>query len=204
VVKRSKSYGQVDSLSFLDKLGQWLSVRNLSGPLKSVVKRNSLADIGAGFNAELSSPIWGHFKNVYLFDISLNQDLANPANVVVHFIEGDLEETLKKVKIELDFVIMNNLLEHIDKSVELLCDVKKNMSSGGILFINVPSWTGKIFLEFAAFRLRLSPPAEMEDHKRYYSKHELWLEIRAAGFNPSKISVKRSKFGLNTSAIVQN
>jgi hypothetical protein len=82
--------------------------------------------------------------------------------------------------------------------------VKEILAEGAVLFVNVPSWRGKIYLEFAAFQINLAPREEMEDHKRYYSKRELWLEIREAGFMPSTIKVKKSKFGLNISAIVQN
>ena len=203
-MNRHKSYGQNDDLSFLDKFGQLLSGRNLIRPLKTVVRKISLADIGAGFNANLSRPIWHQFTNVYLFDVKLNHELSKNKSQKIYFIEGDLKETLNEMKVELDFVIMNNLLEHIDEPVELLKVVKSKMRSGAILFINVPSWIGKFFLEIAAFRLQMSPAEEMEDHKRYYSKRDLWLEIRAAGFAPSKISVRTSKFGLNTSAIVQN
>jgi hypothetical protein len=70
-------------------------------------------------------------------------------------------------------------------------------SDHGILFINVLSWRGKLWLKFSAFRINLAPKEEMEDHKRYYSRKELWLEIRKAGFLPSTISIGKSKFRVN-------
>jgi hypothetical protein len=35
----------------------------------------------------------------------------------------------------------------------------------GLLLVNVPTWTGKRFLEFSAFRLGFSPKVEIDDHK---------------------------------------
>ncbi len=57
------------------------------------------------------------------------------------------------------------------------------------------------FLEFAAFRLGVSPAEEMDDHKRYYDPRDLWPMLVAAGFRPSQIRCHRHKFGLNTFAV---
>ena len=63
--------------------------------------------------------------------------------------------------------------------------------------INVPTWMGKPFLEFSAFRLGTSPALEMDDHKMYYSKRDLWPILVRAGFKPSGIRMRYHKFGLN-------
>jgi SAM-dependent methyltransferase len=203
-VKRTQSYGESQELSILDKVGQILSNRNIRRALNSVDTKNSLGDIGSGFSANITRSFWPIFAEIHLFDLSLDRKNLNsfPSNFVFH--EGDVMDTTAQVGVKLDFIVMNNLLEHVDDPIQLLAQVKKILSSGGILFINVPSWKGKFFLEKAAFVFNLAPREEMEDHKRYYSKRELWLEIRQAGFLPSKIFVKKSKFGLNVSAIVKN
>ena len=87
--------------------------------------------------------------------------------------------------------------------METLANIRTILNPGGTLFINVPSWLGKRVLEFAAFRLKLSPVEEMEDHRRYYNKRELWLELRSSGFAPSKIKIHRHKFGTNVYAVVK-
>ncbi len=74
-------------------------------------------------------------------------------------------------------------------------------SGGGVCLINVPSWRGKGWLEFSAFRLRLSPREEIDDHKCYYDPNELWPLLVSAGFRPSSIRCFRHKFGLNTFAV---
>ena len=60
---------------------------------------------------------------------------------------------------------------------------------------------GKTFLEFSAFRLGLSPKSEMDDHKMYYDKRDLWPLLVKAGFLPSAIETRYHKFGLNLFAV---
>jgi len=71
------------------------------------------------------------------------------------------------------------------------------LAPGGVVFVNVPSWWGKVFLEFSAFRLGLSPRIEMDDHKMYYDKCDLWPLLVRAGFLPSGLRLRYHKFGLN-------
>jgi hypothetical protein len=66
--------------------------------------------------------------------------------------------------------------------------------------VNVPSWRGKRYLEFSAFRLGMSPADEMQDHKAYYDPRDLWPLLVRAGFSPRDIRCVRHKFGLNTFA----
>ena len=71
------------------------------------------------------------------------------------------------------------------------------LSPGGVCLLNVPSWRGKRFLELSAFRLGLSPRDEMDDHKRYYDRRDLWPMLIEAGFARSKVKIKYHKFRLN-------
>ena len=71
----------------------------------------------------------------------------------------------------------------------------------GMCLFNVPSWRGKRFLEYSAFRLGLSPKDEMDDHKTYYDVKDLWPLLVRAGFLPSRIRCFSHKFGLNTFAV---
>ena len=201
---RERSYGHINPLSTLDKLGELLSIRQLRRGLRVVSDFEALADLGSGYSANVTKPIWSKFQRVYLFDFTLDKvGLAAEKDSIV-CIEGDIMTTTKNFSKDLNLVVLNNVLEHVEDPVVLLKQVKSNLISESVLFINVPSWRGKFFLEKAAFAFKLAPREEMEDHKRYYSKRELWLEIRKAGFMPSKISVRRSKFGLNVTAIVRS
>jgi hypothetical protein len=59
----------------------------------------------------------------------------------------------------------------------------------------------KRFVEFCAFRLGLSSPEEMDDHKMYYDSKDLWPLLRRAGFLPHNIRCFRHKGGLNAFAV---
>jgi SAM-dependent methyltransferase len=95
------------------------------------------------------------------------------------------------------------VLEHVSDAPELLRQVRRVLAPGGTALVNVPSWRGKWFLELSAFRLGLSPAAEMDDHKMYYDVRDLWPLLVAAGFRPSRIRCFPHKFGLNTFAVCQ-
>jgi ubiquinone/menaquinone biosynthesis C-methylase UbiE len=119
------------------------------------------------------------------------------------FLEGPIEETLKGIADQsIDFIVANNVIEHLTNPDSVIVEFRRIVSSNGLIYVNVPSWRGKFFLELAAFRLGLAPVEEMQDHKNYYSKNELWTLIRRSGFNPSAISVFSSKFGLNSTVVI--
>ena len=199
---RHKSYGQDSELSLLDKLGQFLSSINVKRALLKVQNFTAVADIGSGFGANISRPLWGKFDSVHIFDFKLNSLALKDQHANISFHEGDVLQTIRRNQAKFDFIILNNALEHFDAPISILSELRSMLSKKGVLFVNVPSWKGKFFLEIAAFRFNLAPFDEMEDHKRYYNKQQLWLELRNAGFLPSQIRIKSSKFGLNTSAVL--
>ena len=80
--------------------------------------------------------------------------------------------------------------------------VGRLLRPGGVLLVNVPTWRGKRFLEFSAFRLGLSPKVEMDDHRMYYDKRDLWPLLVRAGFQPSRIRLFYHKFGLNLFGVI--
>ena len=198
---RGASYGETSGLSLLDKLGQLLNQRRLQKSQRLVHEKIKLADIGCGFDSTLSKPIWNNFQEVHLFDLSINSSFESCIKIKLHV--GDIMETTRMTNSNYDFVICNNVLEHLDFPVNLLRQLYNNMHEGSILFITVPSWRGKFFLEMAAFKFNAAPKFEMEDHRRYYDKWDLWREIRSAGFMPSKTKVSSIKFGLSINAVVK-
>ena len=201
---RNQSYGQSQPLSLLDRFGQFLSIRELRKGIKSLSEFRTLADVGSGYSGNITKPIWDKFEYVYLFDFKLDKDRLISTTAAIHCIEGDVIDTTKEFSNQTNLVVLNNVLEHVIDPVLLLSQLKSTLSHRGVLFINVPSWRGKFFLEKAAFVFSLAPKEEMNDHKRYYSKRELWLEIREAGFLPGNIKIKKSKFGLNITACIRH
>jgi 2-polyprenyl-3-methyl-5-hydroxy-6-metoxy-1,4-benzoquinol methylase len=117
-------------------------------------------------------------------------------------VTGVLPEVLHQIdSASLDAVICNNVLEHLWDRQSLAAHVRRVLRPNGRAFINVPSWRGKWFLETAAFRLGLTSRFEIDDHKAYFDRHELWKLLVESGFRPSEIRCRSHKFGLNTYAV---
>jgi 2-polyprenyl-3-methyl-5-hydroxy-6-metoxy-1,4-benzoquinol methylase len=196
---REKSFGQDYRNTLVDQLGIWLSFRQVKRWVKSF-EGMVVADIGCGYHARLSRHVLRQgAKQVLVSDVSLSGSLKELDRICA--IEGDLVECVKDAdQNSFDVVFCISVLEHLWNYDEVMEHLYRMIRPGGILLVNVPSWRGKFFLEFSAFRLGFSPPHEMDDHKIYFDVKDLWPMLVRAGFRPSKINCYRHKFGLNTFA----
>jgi SAM-dependent methyltransferase len=139
-------------------------------------------------------------RSALLVDLALAEDLKRHPKVKA--IEAPLLGVLPELEAEsLDIVLCLSVLEHLWEPEEAVRQFRRILAPGGVAVLNVPSWLGKPFLEFAAFRLGVSPAEEMNDHKAYYDPRDLWPMLVRAGFRPSMIRCHRHKFGLNTAAV---
>ena len=196
---RSQSFGQSHQLGPVDKLGIWLSQRKIRSLIPSY-RDLAIADLGCGYNALLVRQVLGDVRQAVLVDVALAPDLKTEQKV--NAIEGTMPDALGVISdASLDVIVCNNVLEHLWEPLTMLREIHRILAPGGSLFVNVPSWRGKWFLEFSAFRLGLSPAAEMNDHKMYYDPSDLWPLLVRAGFLPQRIRTGFQKFGLNTFAI---
>jgi SAM-dependent methyltransferase len=159
-----------------------------------------VADLGCGYQAAFARTVLDEAAHVSLMDVSLAPDLKRHPNVTA--IEGRLPEALIALpSASVDVLLCVSVLEHLWEPVRALVEFRRILAPGGVCLLNVPSWRGKWFLEFSAFRLGLSPSAEMDDHKMYYNTRDLWPLLVQAGFRPSGIRCFSHKFGLNTFAV---
>lgn len=195
---RDAAFGQSRPLTPIDRLGVWLSARSLrrhAGPLAG----RDVGDFGCGFEATYARNLVGLARSVTLVDVALARDLHDLPGV--RAIEGDITQVLGELPGAcLDVILCVSVLEHLWEPVAALVEFRRLLRPGGVCLVNVPSWLGKRFLEFSAFRLGLSPAAEMDDHKTYYDPKDLWPMLRRADFLPHDISCSRTKLGLNTFA----
>ena len=194
---RAESYGQSAALTPVDRLGVWLSARQLHRQARFEGKR--VGDFGCGFQAAFCRTILDAARHVTLVDVALADDLRSHPKITA--IEGGLPESLARIPGgALDVVLCVSVLEHLCEPLAALLEFRRLLAPGGVCLVNVPSWRGKFFLELAAFRLGLSPGGEMDDHKMYYDVRDLWPLLVRAGFRPSRIRCFPHKFGLNTFA----
>ena len=193
---RAASFGEGYRLSYVDRLGTWLSSRRLKSVLGNV-RDATLTDIGCGYDARFGMSMIDETASLIAVDVSLSPTVRSHPRVFG--IVGQVPAALGQIATgSVRCVVMNSVLEHLDEPIETLRELRRIADpTQGVVFVNVPTWLGKRALEMSAFRLGLSPVAEIDDHRRYYSTRELWTSLRAAGFLPSETKVRLHKFGLN-------
>jgi SAM-dependent methyltransferase len=198
--RMDQSYGQ-QGLSLADRLGVWLSQRAIRRHLPA---RNNLEvlELGCGYRAAQLIALGPKLKRGIGVDFQIAPELHALEGFTFH--EGTIEEALPKLASErMDAVMLISVLEHLAEPDSVIHAAWRLLRPSGLLLINVPTWLGKRFLEFSAFRLGLSPKVEMDDHKMYYGKRDLWPILVRAGFKPSQIRLRYHKFGLNLFAVAQ-
>lgn len=193
------SFGK-DKLTFIDHFGVYLSLRTLR---KYLPKHKNLhvLDLGCGYHATLLSALSSRIQRGTGVDFQIHPDVKKISNL--NFIESSIENVFPQLQTSADVIFLMSILEHVSDPLALLEKCYALLNDHGTLFINVPTWRGKFFLEFSAFKLGLSPACEMEDHKMYYDKRDLWPLLVKSGFKPSRIKLKYHKFGLNLFAILK-
>jgi len=193
-------YGQT-RLGLVDRLGAWLSQRAIARELPDRTDLEVL-ELGCGFRAAQLVALHRRLRRGVGVDFQLAPELAALQKFVFH--QGSIEETLPILTSErFDAVMLISVLEHLRDPLSVIEAVYHLLKPFGMLLINVPTWRGKSFLEFSAFRLGLSPKVEMDDHKMYYDERDLWPMLVRAGFKPSLIRVRHHKFGLNLFAVAR-
>jgi SAM-dependent methyltransferase len=198
VQTRSQSFEEGHRLTLVDRFGIWLSRRQIRRWVPDLSGK-AIGDFGCGYQARLARSVLGQVAKAFLADVSLAPDLAAEPRVVA--VQGPLPASLRAIPdASLDVALCISVLEHLAEPDAMLREMFRVLKPGGTALVNVPSWRGKTYLEFSAFRLGLSPAAEMDDHKTYYDVRDLWPMLVAAGFRPSRIRCFPHKFGLNTFA----
>jgi len=195
---RDASFGQKHEPTLVDRFGVWLSARQIRRFVPSL-RNLDVADLGCGYQAAFTRTVLDQVASATLIDVALADDLKQHSKV--RAFEGGLQETLITLPDRsFDLVMIVSVLEHLWEPLQALQQIRRTLRPGGTCLVNVPSWRGRRYLEFSAFKLGLSPAAEMDDHKTYYDVPDLWPLLVRAGFLPSEIQCFSHKFGLNTFA----
>jgi SAM-dependent methyltransferase len=197
---RKEAYGQ-QRLTWVDRFGVWLSKRRI---VRYLPRRGDLSvlDLGCGYQATMLRALLPTIG----FGVGVDVSISPEARAVekLSFMASPIEAALPELEDgRFDLVLLISVLEHLWEPLPILEHCRRVLRPGGLLLVNVPTWRGKFFLEFSAFRLGLSPALEMDDHKMYYNKPDLWPMLVRAGFKPSHLRLHYHKFGLNLFAVAQ-
>ena len=191
---RRAAFGRYGT-SPLDRCGVWLSSRAIRRrlPNRSDLR---LLDLGCGYHATLLRTFLPRLEEGVGIDFGISDEVRRIPRL--SFLEGEIEDHLPRLpSSRFDVVLLISVLEHLAEPLPVLRHCRRTLCRRGILLINVPTWWGKGLLEFSAFRLGASPAAEMNDHKMYYDKRDLWPLLVKAGFRPADIRLRYHKLGLN-------
>lgn len=182
-------------LTSADRFGVWLSQRAI---FRHLPRRGDLdiLELGCGFGAKNLLALKPRARRAVGVDYQISD--AAKRTVGMEFIEGTIEGSMALLAASsFDVILFISVLEHLSEPTLVLQGCHERLRPGGLLLVNVPTWMGKVFLEFSAFRLGTSPKIEMDDHKMYYDKRDLWPLLVKAGFLPSNIRMNYHKFRLN-------
>jgi len=153
-------------------------------------------ELGCGYRATQLIALEPKLKRGIGVDFQIAPELKTREKFTFH--QGAIEEMLPKFEAEsVDVVMLISVLEHLAEPQSALQSAWRLLRRSGMLLVNVPTWSGKRFLELSAFRLGFSSKLEIDDHKMYYEKRDLWPMLVRAGFKPSQIQLRYHKFGLN-------
>ena len=193
-LRAHESYGQ-HGLTPVDHFGVWLSQRAIRRHLPS---RNDLEvlELGCGYRATQLVALEPKLKRGVGVDFQIAPELQTLEKFTFH--QWAIERTLPNLESEsMDVVMLISVLEHLADPQSVIQSAWRLLRRSGLLLVNVPTWSGKRFLEVSAFRLGFSSKVEIDDHKMYYDKRNLWPMLVSAGFKPSQIRLRYHKFGLN-------
>lgn len=196
---RSRSFGEGYSPTVMDRFGVWLSARQIHRHVPDFQGRR-IGDFGCGYHAAWVRTVLDRVASATISDVSIAPDLEAHPKVTAY--PGEIPGVLAGVpSASLDVVLCISVLEHLWEPADAIREFRRMLAGGGVCLMNVPSWRGKRFLEYSAFKLKLSPADEMNDHKNYYDVRDLWPLLVRGGFQPSHIQCFSHKFGLNTFAV---
>ena len=187
---RQESYLQHGS-SFVDRLRTRLVQREI---LKRLPRTSGLRvlDLGCGYHATYLKAIGDRLAEGVGVDFHVSEESRRHPRL--SFVTSSVEDALPELPSNaFDAVLFISVLEHLWDPVQSLSHCHRVLKPGGRLLVNVPTWYAKPVLEMSAFKFGTSPACDMDEHKMYYSKRELWPLLVHAGFKPSRIRLQYRK-----------
>ncbi len=184
---REQSYLQHGN-TFLDRLRTRLVQRAILRRLPASAALRVL-DLGCGYYATHLQAIGERLAEGVGVDFQIAEEVRQHPRL--RFVISSIEDALTELPQDtFDVVLFISVLEHVWDPAMCLSHCHRVLKPGGRLLINVPTWYAKPVLELSAFKFGTSPACEMDDHKMYYSKRDLWPLLVRSGFKPSSIRMQ--------------
>jgi SAM-dependent methyltransferase len=184
------SYLQTGS-TFVDRLRSRMVQREMLDRLPRTGALKVL-DLGCGYHAACLKAIGPRLAQGVGVDFLVSEECRRDPRL--RFVASSIEEACPVFpSATFDVVLCISILEHLWDPAACLCECHRVLRPGGRLLVNVPTWYAKPILELSTFRLGTSPASDMNEHKMYYSKRDLWPLLVRAGFEPSRIRLEYRK-----------
>jgi len=150
-------------------------------------------DVGCGYHATFLRALQPRLAEGVGIDSGVSDDSKSQPRL--RFALGSVESELPRQPANsFDVVLLISVLEHLWDAEACLRNCHRVLKSEGVLLVHVPTWPAKRVLELFAFKWGLSPKCEMDDHKMYYSKRDLWPLLIKVGFKPSCTRMSYTNF----------
>lgn len=156
-----------------------------------------LLDIGCGWEAKLLKSI----ENYIDYGVGIDFKPPKLKTEKLETIESFLEKELPFENESFDVVTMLAVLEHLSCPEDILKEIHRVLKKDGRLIITVPSKIVKPILEFLAYNMHVIDMLEIEDHKKYYNKKDIFEAAEISNFIVEKH--KYFQLGCNNFAILK-
>jgi cyclopropane fatty-acyl-phospholipid synthase-like methyltransferase len=152
--------------------------------LKKVINHiqvgDTVLDFGCGSQAYLLNQVRSKIKR----GVGLDYEISNVNAYENIFLQSFCFIDKMPFKCEFDKITMLAVLEHIELDIidSIFSEFNRILKHGGEILMTTPTPTGKILLEFLAFKLKIISQHQIADHKKYYSRRDVIEIAQRFGF----------------------
>lgn len=165
-----------DSMNqFLDRVLRWLRWHKVLPHIEDGAK---VCDIGCGPHVQFLREISGRIRR----GVGLDKRVENYTEGNIEVKQVYIEDKLPLAFQSVDTVTMLAMLEHLENHIQILEECHRILTPGGKILITVPTVWNKPIGEFLAYQLHVIEEEQYRDHKRYYRKETLKMDLEEAGF----------------------
>lgn len=114
------------------------------------------------------------------------------------------EEWPEELGKDFDICLLLAVIEHIPSGApvqRVLTRIHQHLRPGGRLILTTPTPSSQPLLEFLAYKVGIVSEAEIRDHKKYYSRKDLFEVLSSCGYKLESYSL--FQFGLNSFCIAK-